>query len=196
MLYVLYMINLLPLLTLDRSLLLHSSLSLSPVRYLNTSRLTIRFLHDAVKPYLDYHLIDLYADPKRLTEFLKRFIVGIFLYNFTLTCSKLSIALQYRRIFTAGKTLTALWFVIAIIIISCIWPFLTTLFFCSPMRKFWEPTVEGHCLDKKGVWFSYAGANIATSSILLLLPLPAILRLQTQTKTKVALVLIFSLGVL
>jgi len=46
------------------------------------------------------------------------------------------------------------------------------------------------------VWFSYAGANIATSSVLLMVPLPGILKLQMRTRTKVALIVIFSFGIL
>jgi hypothetical protein len=127
---------------------------------------------------------------------MKRFFIGIFVYNFSLTCSKLSIALQYRRIFTGGKTNIALWCTISFIIINVIWSFCTNLFFCTPIRKFWKPEVPGSCLNKEGVWFSYAGANILSSSILILLPIPAIVKLQIQWRTKIALVCIFSLGIL
>lgn len=126
----------------------------------------------------------------------QRFFVGVFMYIFSLTSSKLSIALQYRRIFTDGKTSLFLWLIIALIITNCIWPFFTNLFFCNPVRKFWELETPGTCLDRQGVYFSIAGANIATSLILLVTPLPAIWRLQMRLRTRICLCFIFSFGVL
>lgn len=139
---------------------------------------------DAVKIYLWSHKLTVW----------KRFFVSIFFYNFSLACSKLSIAVQYQRIFTGGKTNMAVWGTIIFIVANTIQSFFINLFFCTPVRKSWQPDVQGSCLNKKRVWFTYAGANILASFLLILIPIPAIMKLQMQWRTKVALLCIFSLG--
>lgn len=111
-------------------------------------------------------------------------------------CNKLSVALQYRRIFTGGKTKVALWCLIGMIVGCGIWSFCANLFFCTPIRKSWQPEISGTCLSKKDAWLSYSGANIFISTVLILLPLPTIAKLKLQWRTKIALIGIFSLGAL
>ncbi|TID25383.1 gb [Venturia nashicola] len=154
------------------------------------------FAYESRVGYFDKHFKEVvtttHADD--LTEFYLRIFVSIFIYILSTTCAKLSVALQYRRIFTGVKAKVTLWCLMGLIVGCGIWSFCANLFFCAPIRKSWHPELAGKCLSRKKTWLSYSGANIFISTVLILLPLPGIVKLQLQRRVKVALVVIFSLG--
>lgn len=67
---------------------------------------------------------------------------------------------------------------------------------CFPVAKFWEPSIQGTCVDQLAVWYVMAGVNIITDFAIFIIPLPVIKSLQLPTKQKMLLVVVFSLGLL
>ncbi|KAK8045613.1 hypothetical protein PG993_005637 [Apiospora rasikravindrae] len=126
--------------------------------------------------------------------YMKSFYVSIILYNVGLCLIKVSILLQYRRIFTqkltqwmSGGLLT---FILAwTVTLSVLLPLV-----CYPVDKFWEPSLPGSCVDQLAVWYVMAGVNIVTDFAIFVIPLPVIKSLQLPTKQKMLLVVVFGLG--
>ncbi|QSS60326.1 integral membrane protein [Histoplasma capsulatum] len=88
------------------------------------------------------------------------------IYNASLFCTKASITLQYHRIFPGSRIL----------------------------RRFWDDTVEGNCLNRDAFWLSTAIVHIVTDVVLLAMPMPILIRLNIPKRQRIALVLVFALG--
>ncbi|KAI8958791.1 hypothetical protein F5Y11DRAFT_351184 [Daldinia sp. FL1419] len=90
------------------------------------------------------------------------------------------------------------------------WACYTTLFFCigylfcnlmteflgcHPIRKKWEPSLPGHCINSVATAIFYGVCNMASDLIIAILPLTMIWKLQVATKSqKVGLSLVLSSG--
>jgi hypothetical protein len=109
---------------------------------------------------------------------------------------KISILLQYRRIFTAPAMQKTC--IVSVVVIMC-WAitqvFLNALI-CMPVASFWDSNIPGKCIPFLPVWNSYAIVNIITDFSIFLLPLPVLRSLQLPMKQKILLIVIFSLGFL
>lgn len=117
-------------------------------------------------------------------------------YNIGICLAKISILLQYRRIFsgTAMQRITTygIAFIGAWTIMIC---FLLTLV-CIPVAAFWDTSIEGRCLDNLTVWYIMASFNLTTDVVLWIMPLPSIKSLQLPTKQKYTLFVVFGLGLM
>lgn len=124
------------------------------------------------------------------------FYSSIVLYNVAMCLVKISILLQYRRIFasTLMQWITAggVAFVGAWTVMIC---FLLTLI-CMPVAAFWDDSIEGKCLDSLSVWYVMASFNLISDIALFVLPLPVIRRLQLPKRQKWTLIIVFGLGLL
>ena len=109
---------------------------------------------------------------------------------------KISILLQYRRIF-ASKTMQ--WITTGGVVFLGAWTimecFLLTLI-CIPVAKFWDSSIEGRCLDSLSIWYVMASFNLISDVLLFVLPLPAIRSLQLPRRQKWTLTIVFGLGIL
>lgn len=127
---------------------------------------------------------------------MKAFYSSIVIYNVSMCLVKISILLQYRRLFNVRMTQLATFY--GILFLSA-WAvtisFLLTLV-CIPVAKFWDNTIPGRCLDSLSIWYVMAGCNLATDFATLLLPLPVIKSLQMPRKQKIMLSAVFGLGLL
>ncbi|KAF1978356.1 hypothetical protein BU23DRAFT_586851 [Bimuria novae-zelandiae CBS 107.79] len=125
---------------------------------------------------------------------LKALFASIMMYNFGLTLTKASIVLQYIRITvesTLRKTCRAfLW----IIFMICVMTFLTGIFTCYPVAKFWDDRIPGGCVSKPALWYTNAAINIATDIALIVIPMFIIRKLQLRSFEKYTLGLILGLG--
>ena len=137
----------------------------------------------------------------------------IHFYSLTLAFVKISIVLQFLRIFTGGVIRRVCWVTLGAMIIYLFWSFFCTLFIgtaiqelyannmclavvfsCYPVAKFWNPTLEGTCEQQTRFWYSNPLLNLLTDVWLLILPIPVIRQLQLPKKQKLGLVVIFALG--
>ncbi|RYP88500.1 hypothetical protein DL769_000267 [Monosporascus sp. CRB-8-3] len=122
------------------------------------------------------------------------FYLSIVFYNATLTSVKLTFLLQYYRVFDVHKVRRAI--IVALVIVGCwcISQLLIVIFTCSPIEKFWIPSLPGTCIPNLPFWYINAAGNLATDVAIFLLPLPALGSLNLRKPQKIFLIGIFSLG--
>ncbi|KAK8198725.1 hypothetical protein M8818_006592 [Zalaria obscura] len=126
---------------------------------------------------------------------LKGLWASIWLYNLSLTFTKISIIMQYLRIFIGTKFRIACWVMFGVVVVYSFWTFFSSIFSCTPVAYFWDKNVAGgHCLDQYVVWFVNAGINIATDFLTMLLPMPVLKNLMLPKRQKIALMLVFALA--
>ena len=112
---------------------------------------------------------------------------------------KVAILLQYLRVLVPLKTRNLMfWACHALIWLNFIFYsifFFLVLFACKPVRRYWNPWIEGSCIDGDKL-NAFASSFIATSDILILiLPQPLIWRLHMTLKRKIALSAVFLVGI-
>ena len=124
------------------------------------------------------------------------FYSSIVLYNVAMCLVKISILLQYRRIFSSP---VMQWITAGGVVFVAAWTvmiaFLLTLV-CMPVAKFWDSTIDGKCLNMLAIWYVMASFNLITDIALFVLPLPVIRSLHLPKRQKYILSLVFGLGLL
>ncbi|KAJ5225876.1 hypothetical protein N7468_007101 [Penicillium chermesinum] len=116
-------------------------------------------------------------------------------YQASLISTKMSILLQYHRVFsTTPRMRMACVILIGFLAIYGTWTFISAWLTCVPIAKFWDPTTPGFCFDKEGLWFSNSAIHITTDLLILLYPMPVLKSLQLPKKQKIALMGVFALG--
>ncbi|RYO99942.1 hypothetical protein DL764_006651 [Monosporascus ibericus] len=133
--------------------------------------------------------------PEDKTNYFKIFYHSIVFYNATLTSVKLTFLLQYYRVFAVQEKMRrAIIFALVIVGCWCLSQLLIVIFTCSPIKKFWTPTLPGTCIPNLPFWYINAAGNLATDVAIFLLPLPALSTLNLRKPQKLFLMGIFSLG--
>ncbi|PLN82751.1 hypothetical protein BDW42DRAFT_166030 [Aspergillus taichungensis] len=132
--------------------------------------------------------------PETLMNYQKIFLANQFTYFLLCPMIKISIICFYRRIFTMKpfrmitlglNTLIALWGVAI---------FLTCALQCRPLRAYWDPSVEGSCIDGMKFIIANQAFNVLMDFAILALPVPMIWGLQRAWQDKLALNGVFALG--
>ncbi|KAK0511236.1 hypothetical protein JMJ35_005809 [Cladonia borealis] len=128
--------------------------------------------------------------------------ISAILYGPVMFFIKLSILLQYLRIFAPTRKGNMFIYVGAHI---CIWVSLViylveTIFeidICTPREKLWNPLlVTGHCFDMYATFQTTCISNAITDFAILILPMPSVWKLQISFKRKILITAIFATGLL
>lgn len=133
---------------------------------------------------------------------MKQANTGAIIYGITVFVIKLSILLQYLKIFVPSRqrNLTMFWAVNIIIGLNFIFYMAITfieIFLCSPREKAWNVFIKtGHCLDANTANVSAAAVNCFSDFVILLLPQGVIWTLQMPLKKKIGVSVIFLMGFL
>ncbi|KAJ5646677.1 hypothetical protein N7490_003049 [Penicillium lividum] len=123
------------------------------------------------------------------------FWASIPIYQTSLITTKLSILLQYRRVFSTTRRMKlACNFLIGFLVIYGTWTVISAWANCVPVAKFWNPTIPGFCFNKEALWFSNSAIHILTDLLILIYPMPVIRSLQLPSRQKYALMGVFALG--
>lgn len=80
------------------------------------------------------------------------FWASVWVYYLALCFAKLSILLQYLRIFPDRKFRRGCFVLIGIIVGWTFWAFFSALFACWPIQYFWDEYVGGRCLNRFAIW--------------------------------------------
>lgn len=129
--------------------------------------------------------------------FTQWFWLSIIFYNIGLGLTKISIIMQYLRIFATTQAMRyATLGTLAFTVLYALEAILLSVFSCTPVNFFWIRTSAGHCVNFKALWFSHAALNIFSDVLIISLPMPVIKGLNIPTKQKFALMAIFALGAL
>ncbi|KAJ8114955.1 hypothetical protein OPT61_g3276 [Boeremia exigua] len=131
--------------------------------------------------------------PEDNVKVAKSFWASLIVYYLSLGLTKISILLQYYRVFPTRKFRVSCWCAFALVVCYTIWTVFGSIFACVPVHAFWtkEPA---HCIDQFAMWFTNAAINITTDFIIIILPMPVIRRLQLGKRQKSALIGIFAVG--
>ncbi|KAL8967516.1 MAG: hypothetical protein Q9183_002882 [Haloplaca sp. 2 TL-2023] len=113
----------------------------------------------------------------------------------TITAPKLSILFLYRRIFLVDKALRLASTIMLVICAAwCLASVLPLAFKCTPVKKAWQPLIEGHCINMKTYLLAEEIPNCIMDLVLVFLPVGVIKKLQLPTVQKINLCIIFALG--
>ncbi|KAJ5380858.1 uncharacterized protein N7496_003286 [Penicillium cataractarum] len=122
------------------------------------------------------------------------FWASVPIYQSSLITTKMSILLQYRRVFSTPKMRLACNLLIAFLAVYGTWTIVSAWANCVPLAKFWDPTVPGFCFNKEALWFSNSAIHILTDILILVYPMPVLRSLQLPKRQKFALMGVFALG--
>jgi hypothetical protein len=123
---------------------------------------------------------------------------GSFLYPACITFVKLSILMQYRRLFSHHSR-NFHWQINVLITIVAVWGagiILTAFFLCAPMEKNWHPMVKGTCIPIIPFYYGLQIPNIITDLLIIVVPIQEVMRLQLDKKLKTGAVTMFALGII
>ncbi|KAL9035489.1 MAG: hypothetical protein Q9180_004835, partial [Flavoplaca navasiana] len=113
----------------------------------------------------------------------------------TITAAKLSILFLYRRIFIVDKAFRLASSIMLVICVAwCLASVFPFAFQCTPVKKAWQPLIEGHCISLKTYLLADEIPNCIMDLVLVFLPVGVIKKLKLPTVQKINLCLIFSLG--
>lgn len=120
------------------------------------------------------------------------FFWTLIIHNLTLSCSKLSLLVQYLRIFPHGKTVKACWCGIVLVACNTIMQVILTVFHCAPVSAFWGE--QGTCISHTILFWPGGIGNVMTSLMIFIIPLPKIGSLEMDRRTKITVALVFGFG--
>ncbi|KAJ5460752.1 uncharacterized protein N7458_002304 [Penicillium daleae] len=122
------------------------------------------------------------------------FWASVPIYQSSLITTKLSILLQYRRVFSTPRMRLACNLLIGFLALYGTWTVVSAWANCVPLAKFWDDTIPGFCFNKEALWFSNSAIHILTDILILIYPMPVLKSLQLPKRQKVALMGVFALG--
>ncbi|KAF1360056.1 hypothetical protein EJ07DRAFT_57815, partial [Lizonia empirigonia] len=141
---------------------------------------------------LGQHIKDLSSGD--ITFSSKMFLASMWVYTLALTTIKVSILVQYIRIFPTRHFRCACYVMLCIVVACGTWGVCGNVFLCNPINSFWDTSIQGICMQTSVVWFSTAGLNIGQDLIILFLPVRVIRSLQISRSQKKGLITMFALG--
>jgi hypothetical protein len=127
---------------------------------------------------------------------MQLFYILQFLYKFTINLTKISILLLYRRVFITAKFRMACICVMTYVTCFAICVIIATALECNPVRRVYDKSVSGTCINLTAFWYSVAVNNILTDIVILLMPMPVIQTLRLPPRHKYGLMMMFALGAL
>ncbi|KAJ4990692.1 hypothetical protein SVAN01_03923 [Stagonosporopsis vannaccii] len=136
------------------------------------------------------------AYPEEVSEVLKYLFFSIIAYNVSLTVTKISILLQYHRIFTLSEMRVPVY--VAMVIVS-VWgtiTIFTAIFSCVPVQAYWRVTEQANatCVHRLALWYTNASVNIFTDLMVAVIPVRGIWCLQIPRRQKFALLGVLTIG--
>ena len=126
--------------------------------------------------------------------------VASIIYDPTLFVIKLSIFLQYLRIFVPSRQANMGMFIVSYVVIAAIFFFYVidmffNIFMCRPREKYWNPLMEGSCYSWNASMVSTGVFNVVSDFAILLLPIRSIWKLQIPLKKKMGILAVLATGV-
>lgn len=108
--------------------------------------------------------------------------------------TKVAILNLYLRIAVQRTFRRLVWACIAIVTATAVASVTASIFQCTPVRKAWDLSVNGSCIDVNALFFANAGLDIFQDAFIYVLPLRMLYQLQVPRRQKIALMLVFAVG--
>lgn len=125
--------------------------------------------------------------------------IASIIYGPAMGCTKVSILLLYRRIFSPQKKSRfdqGIRLFIVILSLFYVSNTILKIFQCTPRSRIWDKRVPGTCLNLGNVLTASGAFNTLTDMLLLAIPVKVSWNLNTSAKRKVGVVLLFTFGFL
>lgn len=117
-------------------------------------------------------------------------------YIVSFVATKLSFVALYLRVFPEKSYRRVNSVLGAILVCQLIEEIIVVLLECTPLKKTWDPTVQGSCLNILLFLYISFAVKLVTDIVLFVLPVLVLRKLQISFGKKVGLILMFSLGLL
>ncbi|KAI4761124.1 hypothetical protein E4T52_01887 [Aureobasidium sp. EXF-3400] len=131
---------------------------------------------------------------ENLLNLHKTLYIAIPVYLAGLTLTKISILLQYMRLFQEKTIHRIIIGMIVFVAAFGTWSIIGSLLICYPVHYFWDRKGDAKCMNFEAKWFSDAAVCIITDLILLSLPMPYLKGLNLPYRQKAGLIGVFALG--
>ncbi|KAJ5617873.1 hypothetical protein N7537_002987 [Penicillium hordei] len=131
---------------------------------------------------------------KNLLVYLQLGFANAFIYTGCIAFIKFSILALYKRLFAVRHMTIA---VNVVFVFICLWVvgvYVAGALICIPAKKFWDPSVEGACLDSAKFYYGIQIPNILTDLILLIMPMRVVWTLPIPKAQKALLSAVFLVG--
>ncbi|KAJ5676099.1 hypothetical protein N7462_008996 [Penicillium macrosclerotiorum] len=107
---------------------------------------------------------------------------------------KLSILALYRRLFSTKQMLFGIYFMGVVVILWTVSIWVAGALNCIPVNRFWDPSVEGACIDMGRFYYGMQIPNIVSDLIILVMPLKVVWSLPIAKSQKILLSGVFIVG--
>ncbi len=121
---------------------------------------------------------------------------AILLYNTSQILVKISLLLQYLRIFETPRMKRVCYIALGFICVYGLWAIASSIFTCIPIQAYWDSSVHGRCFQSLTFWYTTSSLNIATDVGIFILPVPILFKLQLPVRQRIILMCIFTIGFL
>ncbi|MCJ1458275.1 hypothetical protein MMC28_008646 [Mycoblastus sanguinarius] len=141
------------------------------------------------------HLKDM--TPELKSDHSEWIYISSTMYLISILGYRVALLLMYLRVFGASQKFRyATWAVLFFVTgyLSC--NFVTLLFGCTPIAKYWKPDEPGHCINLVKADHTYGSMNVVSDFLMFLLPLPMVWQLQLSGREKLGLFLVFMSGII
>lgn len=128
-----------------------------------------------------------------LTYQAKLLLASEILHNAAQAVIKVSLLLQYRRIFRGKWTRLASLVLYIFVVLWCIVSIVLNSLACMPLAVL-SPMLGDTCLSSLMVWTLTSAINIVTTFAVVVVPIPATWALQLPRKMRLILTILFGLG--
>ncbi|KAJ5780667.1 hypothetical protein N7457_005827 [Penicillium paradoxum] len=143
----------------------------------------------------DYGRHSQYVTKEQRIGFLKSFLAVQILYFTNAVLTKASLLLLFHRIFGVVRWFRwVLWASGVLVICYFIACVIASIAGCSPVAKFWDTDIPGHCINEIAFFRWNGVANMILDFLVLSLPFPMAWRVNTTLRQKLILTGIFLLG--
>ncbi|KAL1887822.1 hypothetical protein Cpir12675_006408 [Ceratocystis pirilliformis] len=92
---------------------------------------------------------------------------------------------QFRKITIICMIVIGMWS-------TSIW--LVTINTCTPVRAYWDKSIEGRCIPNLPLWYINAAGNILTDLVIVVLPVKVLWNLHLPKSQRLSLIGVFALG--
>lgn len=131
---------------------------------------------------------------KNLLVYLKLGFANAFIYTGCIAFIKFSILALYKRLFAVRHMTIAVNVMFGFICLWVVGVYVAGALICIPTEKFWNPSVEGACLDSAKFYYGIQIPNILSDLILLIMPMRVVWTLPIPKAQKALLSAVFLVG--
>ena len=152
-----------------------------------------RLLTNAQSPSLFSHCRP--PGRNKTDEFLQWLYASSIIYCPTAYFTKVTLLLLIARVFAVKESVSRALHVFVFALLVAYLPIQAVkIAICTPVHSYWDPNVDGHCLDQRRIFLSDLCLAILTDLVILIVPIPLTWRLRMSWGKKLKIMLLLGAG--